>query len=143
MVHIIGVWEKNWLEPKIERHLWMHLIGAFKIERYTMVPGLIERRNNMYLCDTMEEALKTTTYKKVFLCPPQVNDPYGEQELGKYVHPFNACYIFGATGHELWEHVTENDDVVCLTTKGRTQMFGLQVAGMVLYDRVKKEGGFG
>lgn len=126
MITLVGRWEDGWLDPKVELFMFRQLKGAFKFDRLVMVPKLLGPRTNVDQYDTMEEALASCDGKKVFL------EPSGTTYLEDCPTEGNLVFVFGNALKCNQEHITEDDLKVRINTKGKTDMFAVNAASIVL-----------
>lgn len=126
LITIIGMWESEWLDPKIEMFMWRQLCAAYKVDRLVMVPKLLENRTNVDQFDTVAEAIKSCYGTKIIM------EPKGNVKLNTLNHPENAVYIFGKAGKN-------NQDIdgmkVRIDTPTMTDMFAISAAAIVLASR--------
>jgi len=145
-VGLLFIWDEGWFTPYAELTLWHDLAVAFKVDLLIMVPNLKvynfqDIKFEKY--DTVEEALNAhPELVKVFLEPRSIakkcDVPVVPLELFK--HPENALYIFGNSGRSnigLFRF-EKGQLVVSVDTPKPTQIWSIQVASIVLYDRLLK-----
>lgn len=82
--------------------------------------------------------------KKVFLEPPYNRKMIDQKfiDLEDYKHPDDCVYIFGNTAKNNIRFITDVDDIVYIRMLNMSSrlVFGVSMAGIVLYDRMKKNG---
>ena len=148
MTGLLFIWDEGWFHPNTELVLWHDLAVSFGVDLLIMIPDL-KRYNYQDLkfekYETVEEALKShadMTY--VFLEPPDVIEREGlkGESIADFKHPDNALYIFGASNQSNIGLVdlSRGDKLVYIPTADKGQMWGIEVASIVLYDRVRKAG---
>lgn len=124
------------MEARTERRLWKQTIQAFGVQSWSMTP----ERGGQFTSPTQYEdaAAMLAAYpgRKSFLIAPGRVD--GAIDLADYVHPATAIYVFGNAGQSLAKFVTDDDDVVSITTPNDTDMFASAALAAVLYSRTVK-----
>lgn len=133
MVEIISLWEKGWLDPKIEAFMWKQVCSAYQVKSMTMVPKLLPSRTNLFQFDNIEDALSEVQGEKVFVLPEGRHK--NAVVLEEFKHPKHACYIFGNAVNNLVSLITEKDKVVTIKTPQNTDMFAISVVNTILYER--------
>lgn len=119
-VKIIAHYEKKWFDDsRTDRRLYDHLTRCFIDTNLQMITEWSE---------------SDTEGKTVIILAQD-----GVEELATFVHPVNACYVFGRSGQNNMLVVIPHDFSVKITTPNPISMFGSTVAGMVLWDRWSKE----
>jgi hypothetical protein len=126
-ITLVGMWEKDWLDPKIELFMWKQLCHAFKVDRLVMVPPLLSKRDSVDQYDSIEEALESCEGQRVIL------EPKGDVMLHNFEHPSQVVYIFG----NAWRDNQRIDGVkVRIDTPTMTDMFAINAAAIVLASRL-------
>lgn len=129
MIQVLAKVEDEYLEYEYQYTSWFCLIGAF---------GVNNKKLHLVKADEFESKLNELKGKRVFLEPPS-NGKF--TNLKDFEHPEDCIYVFGnkATGN--LEYVKEGDDVVSVDMKNMSSVnvFGISIAGIVLYDRLRKE----
>lgn len=132
MVELVALWEKGWLDARVEAFIWRQMADAFAVDRLTFVPARLnqERPNE---AASVPDALAASSCRPVFLIPR------GGVSLVEYEHPEDAVYVFGNAqdGNERWSC---GHDVVSIETKRAIDFFAVDAAAIVLYDRLVKRG---
>lgn len=127
MITLVGRWEKDWLEYRVELFIWKQLCAAFKVDRLIMVGKTGNPRITIDQYDTMEDALASCSGTFVFL------EPKGDINLSDFTHPTDAIYVFGnAMNHNL----QYDGSKVRINTPTTTDMFAFNAAAIVLADRL-------
>jgi len=127
LITIIGRWEKDWLDPKVELFMWKQLCAAFNVDKLVMVGVSDNPRITIDQYETMEEALINRQGVKVFL------EPTGNILLNKFKHPNDVIYIFG---NAMNNNLKYEGVKVRINTPSITDMFAVNAAAIVLADRL-------
>ena len=130
-VTVVGMWEKDWLDPKTELFMFRQLKGAFGFDRLVMVPVLLSDRTSVDQYDTMEEALSSTSGKKIFL------EPSGDTTLSSFNEYEDVVYIMAKASINNQRLITEDDLSVRIDTPNDTDMFAVNAISIALYERTK------
>lgn len=126
MITLIGRWEKDWLDNRVELFIWKQLCSAYEVDRLVMVGKSKNPRITIDQYDTMEEAINSSKGEVVLL------EPKGNIILSNFIHPKDAIYVFGnAMNHNL----KYNGITVRIDTPTMTDMFAFNAAAIVLADR--------
>jgi len=128
MITLVGLWEKDWLEPKLEWAIWRQLKHAFQIDRLVMVPKLLPRVQSIDQYDTMEEALQSCEGDLIFL------EPSGDHSLSFFSHPEKAVYVFG---NAMMDNKRFQGLNLRIPTPQDTDLFAVSAASIILMDRLK------
>jgi len=136
MIELLALWEEGWLEPRTEAFMWRQMCHAFKVDRCMAVPQRLPARTSILQFDSAEEAIATSECEMVYLMP---ENTIRGVNLEQFVHPKNACYVFGRAGDSNKRHVKDGEHVVTVYTPEAVDFFAMNVAAIVLYDRMKKE----
>ena len=117
MVTLLGVYEKGWLDNKVERFIWKQLRHAYGVDQ-------------VILTDIIDEETLSSLEGEVVLL-----EPTGDVMLHEFKHPKNVIYVFGnAMNHNL-----KLDGVkVRIDTPTMTDMFAFNAAAIVLESRVNE-----
>lgn len=127
MITIIGYWEKDWLDPKIEFFMMKQLKHAYKVDRMIMIPKLLSDRTSLDQYDTLEEALDTVDGDLVYL------EHTSDSLLQDFKHPENAVYIFGKVGVG---HMNREGGVkIRIDTPGKSCLFATNALAITLENR--------
>jgi hypothetical protein len=121
MIKCISFYEDVWLPRGADRQQWNHVVGAFG--------GAYELFD--YRGWVWDPSMAEGGTVIVF-------DELGNTDLSTFVHPENACYLFGITGMNQGELVQYAEHVVRITTPVEKSLWGCQAAAMALYDRLSK-----
>lgn len=116
---IIAFREKGWMDEKTDYRQWDNLARSFGIE--------------LQLIYDISEAEIPEDHKVIVL------DETGDYELHDFSHPEKVVYIFGRTLLNRLQDIIPHDYCVKITTQENKSMFGISVAGIVLYDRACKK----
>lgn len=136
MIELLAMWEDGWLPPDTEEFMWRTLKNSYRVERFMAIPRRYPCGGAVEQFDCVPEALETTDCHLVYLQPRNTHKGI---DLQDHTHPENACYIFGRAGDNNMRHIRkESDDIVTVYTPGANDMFAIQVAPIVLWDRVRK-----
>ena len=116
MVTLLGVYEKGWLDKKVEKFIWRQLGHSYSVDK-------------VVLTDNVEEALLSLEGEVVLL------EPTGDVMLHEFKHPENAIYVFGnAMNHNL-----KLDGIkVRIDTPTMADMFAFNAAAIVLESRANE-----
>lgn len=128
MLTVIGAWESDWMENKLERRLWKQTIQAYNVDKWVMTPQFGSFTSPIQY-QTLEEAIDNSEGKRVFLVP------FDGEPLHEYSHPEDATYIFGNIPENLKQYMREGDDVVRIATPKSTDLFAAVALGIVLESR--------
>lgn len=119
-VKLIAYYEHGWFDNQTtDRRLYDHLARCFEDTKLQMI-------------ERWDEA--DTEGKTVIILAQD-----GAEELKTFVHPAEACYVFGRSGQNDMLVAIPHDISVKITTPNPISMFGSTVAGMVLWDRWNKQ----
>ena len=145
-VGLLFIWDRGWFVPQIEYNMWMDLAIAYNVDLVIMIPDLkFSTKNSIGFesYDSIENALSShPELTKVFLEPKDIadNNNVPSESLTTFDHPKDALYIFGNSAVSNIGFVdVNNDKVVYVPTINQHQIWSIQVASIVLYDRSKKE----
>lgn len=123
------MWEKDWLDPKVELFMFRQLKGAFKYDRLVMVPKLLSGyKAAVEQYDSIEEAIDSTSGIRVYL------EPTGTSKLTDIPND-DVVYILGCAGRSNKNLVHENDLFVRIDTPGTTDMFAVNAISIALHER--------
>jgi len=142
MIIVAGKWEYPWLYPDVELYQWKGVILPFEVDKLIMTPILnVEAREmNLEQMRSIEEVIdKYRDFKKIFVeCPKDISD---FTNLKNYTHPKDNClYIFGNAAAGNQGFIRNEDDVIGIDTPNKTMMWAVVSCGIVLYDRLIKNG---
>jgi hypothetical protein len=145
-VGLLFIWDESWFHPYAELTLWHDLAVSYNVELLIMVPDLrIYQFQDIKLekYSTVEEGINAhPELTKVFLEPKSTADQNNIpcESLSTFDHPSNALYIFGNSGRTNTGLVNldRGDKVVYVPTLTDKQIWSVECAGIVLYDRCKK-----
>ena len=127
MVTIIGYWEKDWLDPKVEFFMMKQLKSAYKVDRVIMIPKLLSERTSLDQYDTLEEALDTVDGELIYM------EHTADSLLQNFKHPENAVYVFGKVGVS---HKHREDGVkIRIDTPGESCLFAANALAITLENR--------
>jgi len=132
-VTVIGMWELDWLLPRLERRLWKQTLAAYGIKNWAMVPGDTERGSPLEF-NSLEEALTKSHGTRVFLRPDS------GIPLSEFDHPIDAVYIFGNAKESLRKYIRQEDNVVTIDCPQATDMFACVALAPVLHSRFVQHG---
>lgn len=107
--------EDTWFAPMAEHAMYQHLTEAFVAE--------------FQLIRDWADAEIPEGW------PVIVMHETGQVESRDYVHPENAVYVLGKTGQALLQAVSPYDDVLRIHSPFAQELWGIQVAAIVLRDR--------
>lgn len=144
MVTVIALRETGYFDFELghvsEESLWLQMCSAFKVDKFFLVPKIGNAVFDKY--QTIQEAIKDATGKKVFLEEEKRAIEIGRKPiyLRDFSHPADVVYIFGCSGQDTSKWVTKDDELISVKVPQHTDMFGVSVASMVLYDREVKHG---
>lgn len=125
IITLVALLEHGWLDAKVEKFMWRQMKNAFDVDAVYY----IDRR------ESIDAVLQVVTGKRVYLQPEAT---YSGTRLEAYEHPEDACYIFGRAGDNNMRHVEQGDDIVTVFTPKPVDAFAMNIAAMVLYDRMVK-----
>ena len=131
MITVVGMWEPSFSEYEqiIEYRMWKQTIAAFNIDRWIMIGKGPERVSSFEYAPTMQDALETINYQRVFMVPEC------GQELDKVWRTQDCAYIFGNADENLLNYVSDDrqrDWVAHLKTPRPVDMFAACVLPAVL-----------
>ncbi|RLJ09963.1 MAG: hypothetical protein DRP15_01715 [Candidatus Aenigmatarchaeota archaeon] len=144
MIALLFIWDSGSLHPWTELNMWKQLAEAFQVDLVIMIPNLKMDLGSGTVTfeayDTVEEALAShPELKRVFLEPKSIVPD--AIDLKDYVHEDNVIYIFGNSAKSNVGLITEDDTVVSVDTPNPdAQLWAIEVASIVLYDRKLKQG---
>jgi len=147
MKGLIFIWDSGWFHPQAELTLWHDLAISYNIDTLVMIPDLkiFDYQDLTFQkFETLEEALKALEGKGtfVFLEPKSTIEEHGYkgEDLKDFKHPTDAIYIFGNSGRSnIGSYNPERGDkIVYISTPVTTQIWSIEIAAMVLYDRELK-----
>lgn len=137
MIELLALWEEGWLQPDTEAFIWRQLCQAFDVDRCMAVPRRIPARTSVIQYDSVEEAVATSDCELVYLQPERTHQG---TRLEEFHHPANACYIFGRAGDNNMRHIKpKTDQIVTIYTPKKVDCFAMNIATVVLYDRMVKQ----
>ena len=146
-VGLLFIWDEGWFHPNMEVTLWHDLALAYSVDLLIMIPDL-KRYNyqdiNFVKYDDVETALDNhSDLTFVFLEPKNIADSANvpSESLSSFDHPKDALYIFGNSGRNnigLYDQSRGDKVVYVPTIKQDQQIWSIEVASIVLYDRAKK-----
>ena len=147
-VGLLFVWDDGWFHPNAELVLWHDLAVSYGVDLLIMVPDLrIFNYQDITFekyCTVNEAINAHPELTKVFLEPKSIADENNipSESLSTFDHPADALYIFGNSGKSNIGLVDLNrgDTVVYIPTLSTTQLWSIECASIVLYDRHKKAG---
>ena len=131
MITVVGMWEPSFSEYEqiIEYRMWKQTIAAFNVDRWIMVGKGPERVSSFEHAPTMQDALETINYQRVFMVPEC------GQELDKVWRTPDCAYVFGNADENLLNYVSDDrqrDWVAHLKTPKPVDMFAACVLPAVL-----------
>ena len=125
-VTLVGAWEKDWLNPKVEAFMWRQLCSAFTVDRLIMTPTLLSERTSVDQFDCMDTAIESAKGEIVLL------EPKGGQPLTEFKHPQDAVYVFG----NAWAgNAHRNGHKVTIVTPKPVDFFAIDAAAITLFHR--------
>ena len=110
--------EDTWFAPMAENAMYQHLTEAYGA--------------GFQLIRNWSEAEVPEGWPVLLLHESGVTDSRN------FEHPSNAVYVIGKTSMSLTATVTDHDGVVVIKTPHAQELWGIQVAAMVLRDREVK-----
>lgn len=126
MITIVGAWEKDWLDPKVELFMWRQLCAAFGVDRLVMTPALLSERTSVCQFGTVEDALADCEGELVIM------EPNSGEPLDGFEHPDSAVYLFG----NAWAGNARRDGrKVTIKTAKPVDMFAVDAAAITLFHR--------
>lgn len=143
-IAVAGHWELEWNTPIKEAELWNLMLRDFSVNDWRMFPVTGIRQNEWRevllreypdLPTLLQDA---QDYTHVYL------EPNGGVELEEFEHPENAMYIFGSARFRPSSgNIRPQDKSVYIKTiQDKGLLWPTQVLPVVLYDRLKKMGGW-
>ena len=141
MIIIAGKWDTGWFSPLREFKMWETIMRPYNLDKLVMTPITGIKTFNITLeeYESLDDILNQySSFKKVFFECPQAVGTF--LELKDYVHPDgDVIYIFGNSASGNASYITEDDDVVGITTPiDLTIMWAINIISMVLYDKESK-----
>lgn len=146
MIGLLFIWDEGWFHPNMEITLWHDLAVAYNVDLLIMIPDM-KRYNYQDIIfekyDDINEALNNhPDLTFVFLEPKSIADQHGIpcESLSTFDHPKDALYIFGNSGVSNigLVNLDRGDKVVYVPTLTDRQIWSIECASIVLYDRCKK-----
>lgn len=122
MVQVIACTDRGWVDRKTDYQQWTHACRAFGAD-LLLVNDLSE---------LTESDLKGTIV---------VLEESGKTNLSEFEHPSNCTYIFGRSGLNNIQDKVVHDETVRICTPCPICLFGITAVGIVLNDRMRKNGG--
>lgn len=135
MIELLAAWEEGWLQPDTEAFIWRQLCNAFDVDKCMAVPRRIPVRTSVFQYDCIQDALGESTCEPIYLMPAKT---VKGDNLATFEHPENACYIFGRAGENNKRHMQEGDRAVTIYSPKNVDIFAVNAAAIVLYDRMVK-----
>ena len=130
MISILAKTETIFSEYEYQWTSWNKVCLAYGVNNKQI--HLVDTENFEDVLNSLDDR------KKVFLEPPY----HAKQTsyLHEYEHPDDCVYIFGNTQTSNLEYVKEGDDIVSvrMNAMSDSNVFGISIASIVLYDRMMK-----
>jgi hypothetical protein len=127
-ITIVSRWEHTQMDPEIEWNMWRQLRGAFGIDRFIMVPHMVDGLS-IEQYDTMKEALAHTTGQRCFL------EPRAENMMASLASAERQgiTFVLGNTQMSNEKHILDGIDwAVRIPTPGMTDLYGINAAAVAL-----------
>lgn len=129
-VEVAGLWELGWSAPLTEVTQWEMVMREFGVDRLNMAPvsGISKRWVSEY--PSINELLADRDHlTQVFV------DENGGCELGDFLHPDDALYVFGKGTYSPFSALAKDSLSVRIGSVTPGMMWPHQAAAIVLYDR--------
>lgn len=116
------------MPPEVEWQLWRQLRGAFRIDRFHMVPVVEDFvRGGVFQFDTMEQALEATEGSRVFL------EPTGQNSVGD-IPGSDIVLVCGNTECDNMS-LAKPEETYRINTPKKTVLYGSDAAAIALAIR--------
>ena len=120
MVKVIACRDHGWIDRKTDFQQWNHVCRAYG--------AFLE------LVEEPQEGIIPEGHTVVVL------EEQGTTNLEDFDHPKDAVYVFGRSGLNGIQEMIDYDASVKIKTVDDVCLFGISAVGIVLYDRMMKDG---